>query len=265
MKISVQTLVMGLTAGLCLSAAPASAFTVLIDFGLSTGHAQGTTTPVTSGIYWNNVTSTAHGAPVANLSVPSELLTTAGELSGVGISLASGQWSSAGFANGGLRSANYLSTLVIDGISIEVESATEDYFFSDYNNPASLTLSGLDPSSTYTLSLWGTRAAADPARWTSYTVTDFSGSSSQNLQTSGTGAGAGGYNGNNDTLIVFENLQPAIDGTLTLAVESVNQSGDPRWGYLGVLGLTQVPEPGSAMLAGLGGLALAFRRGRRER
>lgn len=246
----------------------ASATTILVDFGMTAGHVQGspTASPDTNGVYWNNATSTTHGGPVAGgtgLSL-NNLVTTANTATAVSLAFSPDngtadatdqQWLSAGRANGGLVGSN--PGLTIDGFTIGVATATEDYFFSEIG-PAALTISGLNPNWVYDLSMFGTRNTTE-VRITRYTVTDLNGTYMTSLQTSGTDLGGTGYHGNVSTIASLDNLVPTAAGTLTLTIEG--SGANPRFSYLGVLGIS-VPEPSSAMLICLSGLGLISRRRR---
>lgn len=246
----------------------ASATTLLVDFGMTAGHVQGspTASPDANGVYWNNATSTTHGGAVAGgtgLSL-ANLVTTTNATTTISLAFSPDnggpdatdqQWLSAGRANGGLIGSN--PGLTIDGISIGVQTATEDYFFSEFG-PATLTISGLNPNWVYDLSMFGTRNTTE-VRITRYTVTDLNGTYMTTLQTSGTDLGGSGYHGNVSTIAGLDNLVPTAAGTLTLSIEG--SGANPRFGYLGVLGIS-VPEPGSAMLIALSALGLISRRHR---
>jgi hypothetical protein len=245
--------------------------TILIDFGMTSGHAQGspTASPDTNGVYWNNATSTSHGAPIAGgtgLSLPNLVTTTnIATTVSLGFSPDNGtadatdqQWLSAGRANGGLIGSN--PGLAIDGITVGVQTATEDYFFSEIG-PATLTISGLNPNWIYDLSMFATRNTTE-VRITTYTVTDLNGVHVTTLQTSGTDLGGAGYHGNRTTIAGLDGLVPTAAGTLTMTIEG--SGANPRFGYLGVLGIS-VPEPGSALLVCLSGLGLISRRRRPDR
>jgi hypothetical protein len=251
-----------------LSPKASATTTILVDLGLTTGHAQGspTASPDTNGVYWNNATSTAHGAPVSGGTglALNNLVTTGNASTTVSLAFTADnggpdatdqQWLSAGRGNGGLIGSN--PGLQIDGITIGLQTATEDYFFSEFG-PATITISGLNPNWVYDLSMFGTRNTTE-VRITTYTVTDLNGTHVTTLQTSGTDLGGTGYHGNVSTIAGLDNLVPTAGGTLTLSISG--SGANPRFGYLGVLGIS-VPEPGSALMAGLGVIGLLARRRR---
>jgi hypothetical protein len=257
--------------GAVLSQQATAATTILVDFGMTAGHVQGspTSSPDTNGVYWNNATSTSHGAPIAGGTglALNNLVTSTNTATTVSLALSPDnggpdatdqQWLSAGRANGGLIGSN--PALQIDGITVGLQTATEDYFFSEFG-PATITISGLNPNWVYDLSMFGTRNTTE-VRITRYTVTDLNGAHVTTLQTSGTDLGGAGYHGNVSSIASLASLVPTAGGTLTLTIEG--SGANPRFGYIGVLGIS-VPEPGSALLVGLSGLGLLARRRRPAR
>lgn len=272
MKPSRNPLVLSLslTFGLVLSAASASAATYLIDLGMSASNNpvnQGAPTlgADSNGHYWNNLTSTNYAEVVLpggpGSTSLSNLVDTSNTSSSIGIVLNTGSvvWRSSGIANGGLDA-------VIPALgNLAVRTATQDYYFIMGSNGsnATLTLTGLDPAATYSLGLFGTRGDTDEVRNTRYSIADLNGTQQTDIQTSGPGTGVnGGFdnnNGNDSTVVRFENLVPDASGELVLTVSIVNGG----YAYLGAIELTEaVPEPGSALLGGLGGLLLLTRRRR---
>ncbi len=243
-----------------------AATTILIDFGMTDGHAQGspTASPDVNGVYWNNATSATHGGGISGGNIatsPGQILANLVTTSNVATSVSlqfqsSPNWLSAGRANGGLTGSN--PGLEIDGHTIGIQTATEDYFFAE-NGPRTITISGLDADSIYILSAFATRENTQD-RTSHYIITDRNGTYERFLQTSGVGIGSGGYNGNNNTIATVPDLVPNLDGTLTFTVEGFGPN--PQFGYIAVLGITQVPEPASALFFGLGGLGLMVRRRR---
>lgn len=223
----------------------------LVDFGLVAGSPGGspTTSPDTNGNYWNNVTSTVVAGAISGGTgtTLNNLVNTTNTATGINLTL-SGPWNASGIGFGGLNQAT--PALGIFGI----QTATQDYFY--VNATCTVTISGLNPASLYDLSMFGSRDTTE-VRVTNYTVVDLTGSHSINLQTSGPGIGGGTYNGNNSTIARLNAMQPNASGILTLSVTNATSG----FGYLGVLGINQVPEASSSLLVAISGLGLiGFRR-----
>ncbi len=280
MKNSLR-LPLSLVFGAGLSLASASATTFLIDLGMGPPRdpvAQGAPTlgQDINGNYWNNLTSTNYANVVQPGGVGSTslsgLVDTANNSSSIGISFASGTvvWQSSGIANGGLNQ----NTPVLGNLGIA--TATQDYYFisgANGTSNATVTLTGLNPLYSYNLGLFATRGDTNDVRTTRFSISGID----KDLQTSGSGsqpadpavAAAGyfsnnsyaGIYGNEDKVITFDGLVPNGAGELVLTVSIVNGG----YAYLGAIELTQVPEPGSAVLGGLGGLLLLSRRRRNAR
>lgn len=219
----------------------------------------GDPTPTTAGVNWNNINSQNEASLITGGTGTSlnGLVTTDGTSSGINITL-SGAWRSSGFNFGGLNEDT--PGLSMFGETIGLTSATQDYFFAQGTETATLTLSGLDITKTYDLQMFGTRNNTQ-TRITTYTVTDLTGSSPMNLQTSGTGISNGSTafpNGNNSSTALFEGLVPNASGQISVTLVSQNNT----FGYLGVLGIQEVPEPSTSALAALAGLLVIGRRRR---
>ncbi|GAB4545455.1 MAG: hypothetical protein Tsb0013_03360 [Phycisphaerales bacterium] len=220
---------------LVASVGTAHAGIVLVDFGLS---GSTTASPDVNGNHWNNFT------PGAFLNLVNTDSTPAGFNLGASTNVS--------VNNPGALTAP--SAWLLGDLAIS--SATGDYAFT---SGAALTfvLSSLDPSKTYDLRMFGTRAT-DGTRITQYTATGGDGPASVQLQTSGVGIGDDGvYNGNDDEIVSLSGIAPTPGGEITLDV-SVITGG---FAYLGVLEITEVPTPASALaLLGLGAASLRRRR-----
>ena len=251
-----------------LSATSASAAsTYLLDFGMNGSNAAQHGSPTlgqdANGNYWNNLTSSNYAATVQpggpGSTSLANLVDTTNVSSSIGIAFTTGtvSWSSSGIINGGLNQS--IPSLGNLGIT----TATQDYYFVQGATGAygTVTLTGLNPSYLYSLGLFGTRGDTNDVRTTSYGITDINGTQTLSVQTSGPGIGVnGGFtnnNGNDSTVVNFNNLSPNALGELSLRVSIVNGG----FAYLGAMALS-VPEPGSVMLGGLGGVMLLFRRRR---
>ncbi|MFT4283352.1 MAG: GDSL-type esterase/lipase family protein, partial [Protaetiibacter sp.] len=214
---------------------------IRIDFGPddvndTTRDGNATVSPDVNGRTWNNLSwPNASAAPAVNTSnvVPNGLnaaglRTTAGIATTTKVTANGTNWLTNGINAGGLLAPNpaYLGEYAIPTV-------TQDYFFVQSSGTATLTLSGLDPWHEYDLKFFGTRDATG-TRTTTYSVAGSNGTQQSVLQVSGTGIGAGGYNGNNNTVVTIENVQPQTDGTLQVKVIA----GTGGFGYLGFLEIT---------------------------
>jgi len=200
---------------------------VRIDFGPNdTTNGNATVSPDANGKYWNNVSSP--NVVTQNLSV-SGLRTTTNVVTTTKVTMTGTNWLTNGIATGGLLAPS--SANLGD---FAVATATQDYFFVQSSGTASMTLSGLNPYQQYDLRFFGTRQATD-ARNTTYSALGVNGTKSVVLQTTGTGIGAGGYNGNNNKIVDLQDVQPQADGTLVIQVKA---TAPGTFGYLGILEIT---------------------------
>ncbi len=213
---------------------------VLIDFGPAdeiNGHL--TVSPDVNGNYWNNWHPYNGSHPIPNGEVfNGTVIDASNNATGIALTMTN-SFDSNGIRNGGLLAPS--AELLGD---FAVASATEDYWFESIGGAAIL-ISGLNVNSTYDFRMFGTRESTS-SRITRYTAAG----KYVDLQTSGNGIGTGGYNGNNDTIAVLSDLSPDANGEILLDV-SVVEGG---YAYLGILEITEVPEPAtiSMILAGFG-------------
>lgn len=219
---------------------PASAQTLLVDFGPST---YTTSSPDVNGNTWNNMT--AHTA-----SSSLGLVWTDNSSSGITLTITTA------FANTGPGASPPALTGTGSLGNLNISTALSDFFYVN-NGSAVVTFSGLDSSKTYTFSLLGSRDAT-AVRNTTYSVAGGN-SGSDSLQTSGTDLGGSGINYNNSSLAVISGITPDGSNSITLTVSS---SG---LGYLNALQITAVPEPGSVLLLLGGAAVLVFTNARRFR
>ena len=174
--------------------------TILVDFGPNDGtNGAVTTSPDSFGRHWNNLVGTGGGGGLPALAL-ANLIATNNTATTIGLGSSATGWACNGFLNGGLLAP---SAALLGNFA--VANATGDYFHTA--TTASLTLTNLDPSTTYRFRLFGTRAIAE-SRVTRYTVTGGNGLFTSDLVTSGTGVGAGGYNGNNNTIASINGVVP---------------------------------------------------------
>lgn len=223
----------------------AVAQTLLIDFGpqfTTSGTNGGSNGPDINGNFWNNV----NGPVVTNL------VTTANVGTGWNISYTTAATFNP--APGTLWASNGLAGLG----SLAINTAMADGAFTTAGASQSFNFTNLNASLTYTFTLYGGRDAAD-VRTTTYTVTGLT-SSTNTLQTSGTGLGGPGTNFNNSSTVTFSNVAPNASGVI-----SVTYGSATTFSYLNALQVVAVPEPSTVGLLTLGAAALAgFARRRRR-
>ena len=202
-------------------------------------------------------------------------------------------WTQAnGFQNGGLSSASTSNTRKDPSFSLlgkyAVANVTGDYWFVDNtltpNGPTSragFTISGLDPSLSYTFNLFGSRNSTS-ARYTHYFLNG-SNTGYGLLQTSGLNIGSGNagstsgnpdsgkYDGNDANILTIGGVNPTVEGNISLSFlgtsTSTSLAATPNangnsFGYLNFMEVTAVPEPSgfSLLAAGLIGLWATHRR-----
>lgn len=219
---------------LSLGVASAAAQVFLVDFG--------STTTDTTG--WNNVTG------ASGVSVSFDLVDSTGAASNVSLIVAASPNS---FTNVGTTSAT--ST----GFGAFPSTAVSDFLASN-NVTTILTITGLDPTKTYTFEFFASRATGAGTRGTVYTLTNdgLTSAASSFLE-------AADNVSNTASISAFA---PSAGGqiVLTLTRGAENTSG---FTYLNAMTITvetsQVPEPSSfAALAGVGAIGfVALRRRRR--
>lgn len=201
---------------------------VYVDFGPDDAvNGNITTSPDVNGNYWNNVTNVNVTAPQVSL------VDKANTATGAYIKLTSG-FASNGIQNGGLLSPN--ASLLGD---LAIPTATQDYFYTTASS--SLSVRGLDKTKGYVFHFFGTRN--DPEKRVS--IYSLSGSTfyDGSLQTSGTGLGGNGYNGNTKTILSSDIVMPDDNGHIHLTLTR----SEGTFGYLGIMKMEQVnpvlPEP----------------------
>lgn len=224
----------------------ASAQTLLVDFGPQftiSGTNGGSNGPDINGNFWNNV----NGPVVTNL------VSTANVGTGWNISYTTAATFNP--APGTTWASNGLSGLG----NLAINTALADGAFTTGSNVQSFNLTNLATNFTYSITLYGGRDAAD-TRITLYSVAGAA-SFSNTLTTSGTGIGGVGTNFNNNTVVTFSNLSPTASGVISVSYSSTTTN----FSYLNAMRVVAVPEPSTAALVALGGLALAGLAARRRR
>ena len=202
--------------------------TILVDCGADgsiLANGSPTSSPDINGNTWNNSIPSAMN--VANLK------STANSATGISLT-----WTNVGSG----ANTNPLGATAAPGL-LNIATAYQDAIFTTTTTPgASFYLGGLDPSKTYTISLFGSRDDSTTVRYTTYTVTGASALTPTTIQTTGLNVGGTGINHNIANLATFSNVVP--NGSNDITVNYVVGAGSTAsFGYLNAMEITVVPEP----------------------
>ena len=218
---------------------------LLVDLGPSNaadgGHAP---SPDPFGSYWNNwyeltgqASSTLNPA-LAGLVFPGEhkggLVTVRGEPSGFELEV------TGGFIANGKQSGGLLNPQQALLGRFAVSQATQDFFHTNgYDSAGGFVVRGLDPLLRYDFRFFGSHASNETTT-SSFAVTGKGAEQQATVTASGQGVGTGGYNGNNDTVVLVAGVRPDPRGQVFLDIGGVAAGG---WGYLNALEIWIRPPP----------------------
>lgn len=206
---------------MCFSPAGAQTVhqTMYIDFGEPDNPSRGQTTEGAdlNGNYWTNVFSSGNNYIYPGTTFA--IVNSSGEPTGYEVLINVRFMSNGKSGGGGLTepSAELLGDLA-------VATATEDYLFMEsFQNYNIISFRGLDPQKGYIFHSFGSRQTAEERAATFL----FAGENtwSGDLRMSGDGIGTGGYNGNNDKILVSDAVFPDNDGTIKLVIMKKNRDG----------------------------------------
>lgn len=214
--------------------------TFYVDFGENNVASRGNITngPDKFGHYWTNVYSTPSERcyPADWKLVNSDNVTTDYVL-GIGT-----YFHTNGMTGGGgllSPSEEYLGDLA-------VATATQDYIhvegFQDYNV---IHFRHLNPAKAYRFNCFGSRVVTDVRGGTF----EFHGENSWSdyMQMSGTGIGAGGYNGNNNKILVSDPIFPDRDGHIAMVIVKTYKTGMVYLNCMKIEELSGLPRPNSEL------------------
>lgn len=206
-----------LTALLALFAGSAMAQTeervFYIDFGQNNVTNQGYLTNTdTNGNKWNNLHGKGTGAPDKAYALTQTALVSADGSASDIVLQAGTTFSTNGYSNGGLQSPK--KALLGD---LAIQTATQDYIFlegaQDYGV---LHFTGLNPEKAYRFHSFGSRTSTDErTAWFTFSGENFW---TGEMQMGGTQIGDGGYNGNNNKILVSEPVFPDRNGNIDLTI-----------------------------------------------
>jgi beta-glucanase (GH16 family)/lysophospholipase L1-like esterase len=215
---------------------------VLFDFGPSDGtNGDATAGPDERGNHWNNWHTIKGGATIVPGERVTGLVDSAGNSTGLAITITA-EFMANGKLSGGLTNIPSLALGNLGAVT-----ATQDYFFSssdsligggDDDDAGGLRISGLNPSLTYDLRLFGSRNTVD-TRETSYAVYGAATNPPVVLQTSGVGSGINGSVGNDRSAAVFSSVRPNAYGDIFIDLNVQRVSGNNNYfAYVNAMELT---------------------------
>jgi len=184
-----------------------------IDFGQNNVANQGYLTNTdTNGNKWNNLHGKGTAAPDKAYALTQTALVGADGASSDIILQLGTTFSTNGYSNGGLQSPK--KALLGD---LAIQSATQDYIFMEGSQDYGvLHFTGLNPEKAYQFYSFGSRTSTDErsAYFTFIGENEWTGE----MQMGGTQIGDGGYNGNNNKILVSEPVFPDSIGNIDLTI-----------------------------------------------
>lgn len=201
---------------------------LLVDFGTNDGtNGNPTASPDANGSYWNNVLN--------NTGVRDTFRLVDKQNQATGVKLKVGpNFLTNGILNGGLLAP---SAALLGEYA--VTTATQDYFYvqgTGSTSMAMLRFSGLSASQRYVFHVFGSRQTTAETRISQYKFTGAN-VSTITQTTTGTGVGADGYAGNNNTITKSDTLTADAAGGITLELSKTTGS----FGYLNLMRMDIVP------------------------
>ena len=210
-RTTILSVLLFLIAGMALAQTVERSF--YVDFGQYNVTNQGfLTNKDSNGNQWNNLHGKGTGAPDKAYALTTiELVSADGAASDIKLQTGT-TFSTNGYSNGGLQSPK--KALLGD---LAIQTATQDYIFMEGSQDYGvLHFTGLNPEKAYRFHSFGSRTSDDVrAAWFT-----FSGENvwTGEMQMGGSKIGNGGYNGNNDKILVSEPVFPDRNGNIDLNV-----------------------------------------------
>jgi len=170
------------------------------------------------------------------------LITVLGEPTGIGLIV------TGGFYVDGKQFGGLLAPSVALLGRFAVPEATMDFFYSNgYAAPGGLLLTGLNPDLRYDFRFFGSRASFEDDTAV-FAVSGHGPEHTATVQVSGPGLGAGGYNGNDDTVALVAGVRPDSWGQAFVDIRGAG--GGQEWAVLNSLEVWVRPPPKRAPFGG---------------
>lgn len=185
-----------------------------IDFGETGNDQRGhqTTGTDVNGNYWNNVSS---GSASSNVINPNKaVLLKNSERTNTGAKLVTIDK----FLTNGVTNGGYNNPTVENLGDLAIQTATEDYAFTEDDNTHSIKFSGLNKDHCYRFYIFGSRATSESDR--RFAIFTLSGQTNwqDGLATSGQHVGGQNVHGNVRNVVMSDYIYPDADGNIMLGV-----------------------------------------------
>ena len=201
---------------------------LLIDFGVNDGtNGNSTPSPDANGNAWNNVLNNT------GITDTFRLVDKQGQATGIKAKVGPN------FLTNGIQTGGLLAPSAALLGEYAIATATQDYFFVQGTGSTSLgtvRFSGLDKSKRYVFQVFGSRQATAETRTSQYKFTGAN-TSTISQTTTGTGVGANGYPGNNNTITRSDTLTADAAGGITFELSKLAGS----YAYINLMRLDIVP------------------------
>lgn len=238
-----KTIFTSLLAAMCFSVTCAQTVSrvMYVDFGEPNKEERGRMTEGAdaNGNYWTNVYSSGNNYIYPGTCFP--IVASDGSATGGEVQINVRFMSNGRAGGGGLVSPS--AELLGD---MAVATATEDYLFmesfQDYNI---ISFHGLDPQRGYRFHSFGSRETTEDRSATFVFEGDNKWEGLHRM--SGSGIGDGGYNGNNNSLLVSEPVFPDKDGTIRMTIVKRNKNGMVHINAMKIEELEGVTNPYSSL------------------
>jgi lysophospholipase L1-like esterase len=201
---------------------------LLIDFGINDGtNGNSTASPDANGNAWNNVLNSTGVADTFRL------VDKQGQATGIKAKVGPN------FLTNGIQTGGLLAPSAALLGEYAIATATQDYFFvqgTGSTSVATVRFSGLDKSKRYVFHVFGSRQTTAEMRTSQYKFTGAN-SSTISQTTTGTGVGATGYPGNNNTITRSDTVAADAAGGISFELSKLAGS----YAYINLMRVDIVP------------------------
>lgn len=201
-----------------------------IDFGETSNDSRGhqTTGFDKNGNYWSNVSSGSSSSNVIPANKVVSLFNSDRKSSGVKLTVLQQ------FLTNGVNNGGYNNPTEENLGDLAIQTATEDYAFTEDDNTHSIKFSGLNKDHCYRFYIFGSRSTSESDRRFAVFTLNGQETWTTGMATSGQMVGGASYHGNVRNVAVSAYIYPDVDGNITLGVLR-NQSPKSNFAHFNVI------------------------------